>query len=145
MAADGIIELDDQRVDHPMIHEYPGLYAAQLQHDVFVSDKYGYISGELFVTDNGYFLAVMMSLRESTAEATISLMEGENAVQTYTVLADEPALLRISNVSQQTIRAVVRNRGKVLTDKTYRLDEIPGVSEGLRFSDYYADQTFPTG
>lgn len=108
---------------------------------MYVSDDKDYISGELFQTDDGYRLALMMSLRESTAYAEFSVLQGGLEFHKTMVGPDEPAILQIKSPSRQRVKAVVYNRGELVSSHVYRLTDIPGVSEGLALSDRTADES----
>ena len=107
---------------------------------MFVSDEHGYISGELFVTDDGYQLALMFPDRLSSTTASFAVYENGFSREVVTVRPGETAVLHISNPSTQTVRVQIQNRRKSATNVEYRLDEIDQVSDGLRLSAYTATE-----
>ena len=116
-----------------------GLFVSEIQRDVFVSDKNGYISGELIPTDFGYNIALMLSERSTNVHGYVMLLQNDGdyyspdpAMQTVEIVADQPAVLRVTDVMNQSIRAIVMERDRVIKDKTYSLSRINRVSDGLR-------------
>lgn len=109
---------------------------------MFVSDENKYISGELFVTEDGYNLALMYPHDSSTSTCTISLVEDDSVREQYVLRPGETAVLHVTSPSWQTVKAIIQNGRKTAKSIEYRLDEIDGISDGMLLSDYTADQTF---
>ena len=115
-----------------------GFFASQIQRDVYVSDRYNYISGQLIPTELGYNLALMLSERGSGVHGIIALLQNDNdyytpdpQVQAVEIVADQPAVLTVTDPLNQSVRAVVMERDRVVKDKTYSLSRIDRVSDGL--------------
>ncbi len=116
---------------------------------MFVSEKHDYISGNLYPVEDGYDLVLMLGDRSPNAVGIVSVLQNDGdyyredpSVQTVTIGPDEPAILHITDLVNQSVRAILMYRNKEVRRKTYSLQQIAKISDGVYLNEYPAERIF---